>query len=328
MWRPLPFLALVGFGCAESASSSRPPTNIPAVAPDATVDSEAPDASGSLVAGGDPDASAPRPDRATVDATVDRPADVAPDAPRDATVDRVPDVATDLPRDTGPEEVCGNGIDDDRDGRVDEDCPATSCPTPPPPRTRVWWADGTPPLSALQAAAARGLTLTTDPPDGDPLPAASVIVFARGAPGDEASREALRTWVEGGGAVMTLIVGSGEVDSAECDEPNALVRRFGLSYSCAAPVPWGPITTFLPHPITDGLAAASVPYVNGRGVTERPGVTSAPLVEVDGQVVARAVTPGCGRVIVWGDEHVSFDSYGDLPRRFWEQAFAWLAAAR
>lgn len=313
-------LALACLGCAESASSTRPPTNA-APAPDARVEEAAPEAGGSLIAGNDPDASAAPDARPTVDATADVPRDAAPDLTRDATND----AAADVPRDLGPEEVCGNGRDDDLDGQVDEDCPATGCPVPPAPRTRVRWVGGTAPPSATQAAEALGLAITAGPVGPDALPGSSVIVFAYGAPAGEAWRDALRAWVEGGGAVMTLVIGSGEADSPECDAPNALLRRFGVAYSCASPVPWGPVTAFLPHPVTEGLTVDDVPYVNGRGVTERPGVATAPLAQIDGQVVARAATPGCGRVIAWGDEHVGIASYGDRPRRFWARSFAWLA---
>ncbi|MFO0606954.1 MAG: hypothetical protein U0324_27530 [Polyangiales bacterium] len=321
-------LALTCLGCAEAATSARPPTNVPPV-PDARVEDAGPEAGGSLIAGGDPDASAAPDARLSVDVTVTRPDVAPPDAPRDAAADLprdvAPDLAPDVPRDVGPEEVCGNGRDDNLDGQVDEDCPATSCPLPPQPRTRVRWVGGTPPPSVAQAAAALGLTVTAGAVSADALPDASVIVFAYGAPADESWRDALRAWVEGGGAVMTLVIGSGEPDSPECDPPNALLRRFGLAYSCASPVPWGPITAFFPHPLTDGLTVDDVPYVNGRGVTERPGVATAPLAEIDGQVVARAATPGCGRVVVWGDEHVGIASYGDRPLRFWRQSLAWLA---
>jgi hypothetical protein len=336
MHRYVTLLTLACLGCAEAATSARPPTNVAAAAPDATADASpdaSPDAGGSLVASGAPDAATPD-DRVAIDASrdaADRPAaadvprDIVADVPRDIVADAPRDAARDVPRDAGPEEVCGNGLDDNLDGRIDEDCPATNCPIPAAPRTRVRWVGGTPPPSATQAAASLGLTITAGGVDAAALPASSVIVFGYGAPVDEASRDALQAWVEGGGAVMTLVIGSGEPDSPECDAPNALLRRFGLGYSCASPVPWGPISAFLPHPVTDGLVVDDVPYVNGRGVTERPGTTTASLAEIDGQVVARAATPGCGRVIVWGDEHVGMPSYGDRPRRFWAQSFAWLA---
>lgn len=44
-----------------------------------------------------------------------------------------------------------------------------------------------------------------------------------------------------------------------------------------------------------------------------------------GRVVGRAVPYGNGRIVVWGDEHVTFDSYGDAARPFWARMLGWLA---
>ncbi len=46
-----------------------------------------------------------------------------------------------------------------------------------------------------------------------------------------------------------------------------------------------------------------------------------------GRVVGRAVPYGAGRIVVWGDEHVTFDSYGDAVRPFWSRMLAWLACS-
>jgi hypothetical protein len=46
-----------------------------------------------------------------------------------------------------------------------------------------------------------------------------------------------------------------------------------------------------------------------------------------GRVVGRAVAFGAGRVVVWGDEHVTFDSYGDAVRPFWSKMLGWLACS-
>ena len=44
-----------------------------------------------------------------------------------------------------------------------------------------------------------------------------------------------------------------------------------------------------------------------------------------GNVVARAADRGCGRVLVWGDEHIVFDEYLPDSRAFWENALGWLS---
>jgi hypothetical protein len=44
-----------------------------------------------------------------------------------------------------------------------------------------------------------------------------------------------------------------------------------------------------------------------------------------GNVVARAADRGCGRVLVWGDEHIVFDEYLPDSGLFWQNALAWLS---
>lgn len=348
-------MALVA-ACADTAGSGRPPTNHAPEAVDAGAD-EVTLGSPIAVGGGGVDASLPSPDRPSVDVTVvfadaardagvDAPRDVTADAPRDVTVDAPRDVTVDRPRDATVDatadgfvdasedappplvEICGNGLDDDLNGHIDEDCPSTQCPSPPAARTRVWFVGLAPHAALRTALASRGLTVESGSVSASALPSASVLVLTIASAFPDAWNDALHDWVERGGAVMTLVIGSGEVGPYECDGPNALISCFGLTYTCTAPVPWGPITRLIPHPITDGLPDDGTPFVNGRGVAARPGVANDPLAEIDGQVVARATSPGCGRVIVWGDEHVSFASYWPHTQRFWEQSIDWLTGAR
>ena len=347
--RPLLAIAALS-GCADAATAARPPTNHPSDPVDAATDATT---GGSLIAvgGGDLDAS-PTPDRLPpVDVRVvpsDVARDVIVDVPRDVSADVARDAVSDVPRDVGadvrvdasvdvtrdvtddarPAEICGNGVDDNGDGRIDEDCPSTQCPVPQEPRTHVWFEGRPAPPSLLPVLAARGLTVETGAVSGAALPSASVLVLTIYGAHPDAWNERVRAWVNAGGALMTLIVGVGDSAPEECDGPNALIAPFGVSYSCEPPAPWGPVTAFFPHPITDGLTPEDVPFENGRAVAARPGVVNAPIAQIDGRVVARATTPGCGRVLVWGDEHVSFEMYWPHTQRFWEQSIAWLTAAR
>ena len=317
-------LALLA-GCANTADRARPPT----------LDAQVPDAGettrpGSLSVGSVPDAGnlpdIVRPDAVVVrpDAVVVRPDvvfgsdDVDAAAPLDVSA---PDVA-----DAGPPEVCGNGLDDNLDGRVDEDCPSTRCPVPAAPRTTVVLDRWNAPPSLVAAISALGMRLESRGVNPANLPTTAVVVTYMNTAYAPQTADALRAWVESGGALMTVIVGVG--DPEECDPSNVLLARFGLRYDCTTTPPWGPVTEFLPHPITAGLTPENSPFVNGRAVSARPGVINDPVARIGTEVAARASTPGCGRVLAWGDEHVLLASYGLVPQRFWERTLAWLAGAR
>jgi hypothetical protein len=107
-------------------------------------------------------------------------------------------------------------------------------------------------------------TAATAPAVGDP-PSIVVLELGGGALGAPEGA-AVRTWVEGGGAVMVLVSGIG-ID-AECLAANPFLEQLGLAISCANPPPWGPVTSFEPHPIASGLTPANAPFVNGRYVVE------------------------------------------------------------
>lgn len=310
-------------GCADSASAR---AQVIDSNPRPGVDAGG---GGSLVAvGGDGATTIDRPSVEVVrDAVVIDQPRVGVDVQRpDAAVTDV--VARDATRvDAGPAEACGNGRDDDGDGLVDEDCPATTCAAPAQGRTVAWFSGVSPPTGMVDLLREHGLTIRNQAFTADVLPRLSttaLLVLGHGVSGDTA--DAVRAWVDGGGALVTLIVGVGSSAPEECDAPTVLVSRFGLSYGCDDPVPWGPVSRLSAHPITAGLTVAATPYVNGRWVDARPGVGDTPLAWVDERVVARATSSGCGRVLVWGDEHISFTTYWATTRMLWDQALTWLLA--
>jgi hypothetical protein len=82
----------------------------------------------------------------------------------------------------------------------------------------------------------------------------------------------LRPWVDAGGALMIMAVGLGP---GECESSlDPFTAGFPLSFDCTDPNPWGPVGRFLPHPISFGLPSSASPFVNGRFVAEVPGTHS------------------------------------------------------
>jgi hypothetical protein len=202
---------------------------------------------------------------------------ISPDpAPPDATVAALDSARAEddsaTTTDAGmPGEPC-NGLDDDGDDRVDEECPC---------------AGGEEQPCFL----------------GDPS-LAGVGACARGTQSCVLDRE-FGSWGE--------CVGSGSPGEEVCgndldDDCDGVADEDCLPTDC------------LPGDVPE-------PEVCENGVDEDCDGLIDEFCE-PGRAVGRAVRFGAGRLVVWGDEHVFFDSYGDPPRAFWRQMLGWLANGR
>ncbi len=143
---------------------------------------------------------------------------------------------------------------------------------------------------------------------------------------NESEGQALYDFVEAGGGVMSM-TGYG-ASTPDWDNPNSLLAKFGLAYDGS--LYSGPVTMFdESHPIVAGLT--SVTFSGGRIITEIENVTAgtnttvATLAAGDVGVVQEL---GAGRVFVWGDEWIEFDSeWSSMPQipLFWANILGWLA---
>ncbi|WP_437294390.1 hypothetical protein [Sorangium sp. So ce426] len=145
----------------------------------------------------------------------------------------------------------------------------------------------------------------------------------------EAEVEALRDWISKGGGLMTLI---GYGQTRERENVNTLLAPLGVSYDAAQILPRRggatvPITEWSgEHPVLDGIEAVGVDTgypVVGEGTTLATG---------DGHDVLKALEVGDGRVLVWGDEWITYNSeWVDHPEyqveRFWLNAIKWMTPA-
>ena len=109
-------------------------------------------------------------------------------------------------------------------------------------RSTVRLPFGTPPglISTLQGA---GFTVLESAGLPGPGNANEIVVVKLSGAYSTAEGAELHDWVKGGGAAMVMAVGIG--DSEECTETNPVIAPFGLAYSCALPVTWGPVTKFV-----------------------------------------------------------------------------------
>jgi len=140
---------------------------------------------------------------------------------------------------------------------------------------------------------------------------------------DEA--ETTKTWVEAGGGLMAMTGFTNAQFAA--DRPNSLIKPMGLSYNTSKGFFSGPVTQFVPHPITMGLT--SISFYGGLFidiVADGVGMNQTIMTLPQGPVGVVQERKN-GRLFIFGDEWVEFDSeWKNIPqiKQFWVQTLAYL----
>ena len=184
--------------------------------------------------------------------------------------------------------------------------------------------------SDTPAATFGNAPLTPELPDGIQIPVVQDLVRrTQDEPLTEeemaAEQAALYDWVYGGGGLITLL-GYQEADY-DCPSINALLTPFGLSYGlenlCKDQWPTWPVTDFAVHPTTEEVTAIGIN--NGKETVGDGEV----IATCDGLPAAMAVELGEGKIFMWGDEWITYNSqWEDAPEyqveRFWLNIFKWV----
>ena len=136
---------------------------------------------------------------------------------------------------------------------------------------------------------------------------------------------AVQTWVEAGGGMMAM---TGFTNSQfVADRPNSLFKPMGLTYNTSKGFFSGPITSFAPHEITKDLT--SISFYGGLFVDiveDGVGVNKVIMTLPQGPVGV-VQDRGVGRLFMFGDEWVEFDSeWKNIPqiKQFWVQTLSFL----
>lgn len=145
-------------------------------------------------------------------------------------------------------------------------------------------------------------------------------------PGDAA---VLRAWIEAGGAMVVMSGYTG--GASDYDFPNSLLGTLNLRLLNA--LRSGPVVSFIPHATTTSIT--SMTFQGGYNVAAvGSSTTSTASIEVarlpSGPVGIAAIR-GEGRVFLWGDEWIEFDSeWSSLPLvpRFWANILSWVTRQR
>ncbi len=133
----------------------------------------------------------------------------------------------------------------------------------------------------------------------------------------------VKAFVEAGGGLVSM---TGYVNNNADWYANPLIATLGVNYSGA--LIDGPVTAFVPHPITQGLT--SVTFLGGYAVTTTGASnnTRTPIASLPEGNIAFAVQASAGRAFVWGDEWIEFDSeWNTIPeiKSLWVNIFGWVA---
>jgi len=233
----------------------------------------------------------------------------------------------------GANEALCNGIDDDRNGVVDDVdvgkdgiCDCLAIGTIGRPGTagvgNVFYA-------WLRSRSSTPVSFLGDGELTDQVLAPLHVIVAEdlqnGRTYSLAEVAALERWIKAGGGLMTLI---GYGAPSEIVNINSLLVPHGIQYGNTPILYRGgstiPVTSWQPHAVTAGVSQLGID--NGYPVLG----TGQVLATEGGYDVLRALEIGSGHVLVWGDEWITFDTeWKGHPEYqvelFWLNAFKWLS---
>jgi uncharacterized protein YjbI with pentapeptide repeats len=140
----------------------------------------------------------------------------------------------------------------------------------------------------------------------------------------DAEADVFDAWVRKGGGAMTTI-GYTNDEASEVANVNKLLSKLGMGYSSTKLDLGGMVQTWLPHPTTEGITQIRT----DNGV--EPETAGGDTVARGGDKVALQVAQmDDGRVAVWGDEWITYDSEwvdteGQQVEHFWLNLLKWLS---
>jgi uncharacterized membrane protein len=143
----------------------------------------------------------------------------------------------------------------------------------------------------------------------------------------DAEAAAFKAWVEKGGGAMSTI-GYYSDEAQEVVNVNKLLAAVGLGYSTTKLGLDGFVTNWMPHPVTMGVSRINVQ----NGV--EPADMGTTLATGQNNALALKVSEvGQGKVVVWGDEWITYDSeWQDVTNQqvelFWVNILKWLSPAK
>jgi hypothetical protein len=137
---------------------------------------------------------------------------------------------------------------------------------------------------------------------------------------------ALQAWITAGGGFMTMLGYQLAVTPFEGTNVNRLLAPYGMNYGSvpilAQTAAANPVTNWVPHAVTQGIT--EIGFNNGFDV-EGSGTF---LANEQGHNVLLVQVVGSGKVLVWGDEWITYDAFwSQYPqfqvKQFWQNIVDW-----
>jgi hypothetical protein len=136
---------------------------------------------------------------------------------------------------------------------------------------------------------------------------------------------AFERWVRAGGGVMTTI-GYRDDETNEVSNVNRLLAPFGMGYSTTKHSVDGYVESWVEHPITTDVH--KILTINGVEPDGSAGLTLGK--DSGGRTVLQATQARDVRVVVWGDDWITYDSQWQASsdqqvERLWRNILTWLS---
>jgi hypothetical protein len=231
-------------------------------------------------------------------------------------------------------EVTCNRIDDDCDGVIDDvdlgadgicDCLGVLLLGDPGPRASAQFVAW---LESRGTTAQRRVDSSGGPLTAADLLGIDVVILDRLSRDYDAGEvEALQAYVRSGGGLISMT--GYDWRGPDATRPNGIIAGLGARYDASVHLE-GSVNDFdAAHPIMAGINA--ITFEGGYPVVPIDGFDTAVVARLDGTPVGVAVELGDGRVFVWGDEWIEYDSeWASMPTvpRLWANLLGWLVPKR
>lgn len=184
-------------------------------------------------------------------------------------------------------------------------------------------------LKGKGTTATRRLDSTGGPLTSADLAGIDIVILDRLSRDYSSSEiDAIDSWVKDGGALVAMT--GYDWTGADATRPNGILSGLGATYDVATHINEDVTDWNMAHPIAKDITTMT--FKGGYAVTPLAGFSTTVVARGTGSApVGVAVEIGKGRVFVWGDEWIEYDSeWASIPSvpKLWANIFGWMSVRR